>query len=225
MSVHLERFDLDMPDDFPAAVLERIQDQVSEPEERRQTDQWREWAGACNGILYRFRACAEHSDRLATSLAESTSPPQPERYVQWKLIFGVFVEGLSAVECAYFGSYFLGALIDARLDSRLVRSRIEPRFVTERFEVVFADEALTASMRQVVKTRSSCVARRAQYPHPSRSTRGETSGRAATMLAYTGLEIASTQRAKPRRIRLYQTRARDGRPVFTPRAKRVPLRA
>lgn len=52
--------------------------------------------GGCNGVLYRFIASAEHCDALVTSLRASTSPPQPERYEQEKLLFDLYADGLSA---------------------------------------------------------------------------------------------------------------------------------
>jgi hypothetical protein len=152
MTVHSARFDLDVPDDFPIDLLEATHAQISDPDDaRRQTDEWREWAGACNGLLYRFLACAGHSDSLVSSLEASTSPPQPERYEQEKLLFDFFAEGLSALECLYYGVYFMGALVDpSQVDSGQARRKIVPWYVTESFEAAFPGDAMTARLRAVL---------------------------------------------------------------------------
>lgn len=151
MAVRSARFDLDVADDFPIRLLETIHAQISDPDDaRRQTPEWREWAGACNGLLYRFLACAEHADLLTSSLAVSTSPPQPERYEQEKLLFDFYVEGLSAVECLYYGVYFVGALVDAaHVDPGIDKRRIVPGYVTDCFETAFPMDAITTTLRAV----------------------------------------------------------------------------
>ena len=106
MTITSARFGFDVPGDFPIALLEEVHATLSDPDDaRRETPAWREWAGACNGVLYRFMAWAEHCDRLVASLTKSTSPPLPERYEQEKLLFNFFAEGLSSLECLYYGVY------------------------------------------------------------------------------------------------------------------------
>jgi len=149
--VHSSRFALDLPDDFPIRLLEAVHGVISDADDaRRQTSEWSEWAGACNGVLYRFLACAEHADLLDTSLASSTSPPQPERYEQEKLLYEFFAEGLSALECLYYGVYFIGVLADSRLDASVDRRLVNPRFVTECFESTFPVDAITTCLREVL---------------------------------------------------------------------------
>lgn len=149
MAVRSERFDLDVADDFPIGLLEKVHAEISDPDDaRRQTDEWREWAGACNGVLYRFLACAQHSDLLVSSLTLSTSPPQPDRFEQEKLLFDFFAEGLSALECLYYGVYFVGALVDPiQLEPARARRTIVPLHVTERFESAFPADVLTPTLR------------------------------------------------------------------------------
>lgn len=150
--VHSERFGFDMPDDFPVHLLEAVHARISDPdEERRKTDEWREWAGACNGVLYRFKACAEHSDVLIPSLRASTSPPLPERYEQEKLLFAFFAEGLSAIECLYYGIFFIGALVEpTRVDSGRDKGTISAKLVTETYKAAFPGDPITASLRTVL---------------------------------------------------------------------------
>jgi hypothetical protein len=150
----MERFQLAAPPDFPAELLERVHIAISDPDEaRRQTPEWAEWAGACNGLLYRFLACAEHGDAVVDSLIKSTSPPQPERYEQEKLLFDFFAEGLSALECLYYGVYFIGALADpGGLAATVDKRQVAPGHVTKCFEATYAGEALTGRLRAVLST-------------------------------------------------------------------------
>lgn len=150
--LHSDRFDLDTPEDFPIHLLEAVHAQISDPDEaRRQSDEWHEWASACNGVLYRFKACAEHSDALISSLTASTSPPQPERYEQEKLLFSFFTEGLSTIECLYYGIYFVGALVDpAQIDSGREKRTIVPTLVVEGYRTAFPGDQLTTVLRRVL---------------------------------------------------------------------------
>lgn len=55
-----ERFDLELPDDFPVAAVESLHAHLSDRHpDANQTTEWKEWANAVNGVLYRFRACDE----------------------------------------------------------------------------------------------------------------------------------------------------------------------
>jgi hypothetical protein len=152
--MHSQRFALEMSDDFPLAELEAIHSHLSDRSEaRRQSPEWTEWAGACNGILYRYKAFDEHGKELARSLDGSAAPPQPERYRQEQMLFSFFVEGLSCIECFYYGFYFVGAMIDARtfdpkIDPRQVAPRTVARFYADRFrteELAKVIAATTAS--------------------------------------------------------------------------------
>jgi hypothetical protein len=152
MTLKSERFGFDVPDDFPLERLEAVHATISDPdEERRKLPGWAEWAGACNGVLYRFMACAEHSDTLINSLQRSTSPPIPERYEQEKLLYSFFSEGLSSLECLYYGAYFAGSLVAAsQLDPTKDARDITPVFVTRKFEAAFPGERVTATLRRVL---------------------------------------------------------------------------
>jgi len=159
MTVISERFGFNVTDDFPIKLLEDAHAAISDPDEsRRKQLAWREWAGACNGVLYRFMACAEHCDRLVASLTASTSPPVPERYEQEKLLYNFFAEGLSSLECLYYGVYFAGALVGPTdMDPQRNPRDVVPKFVTERFEDVFPTELVTSRLRQVLDSADHAV--------------------------------------------------------------------
>jgi len=110
---HSDRFDLTFPDDYPAAGLASIHVHLSErTPTATETTEWKEWSSALNGVMYRFLAFSEHHEKLAASLTDSPSPPQPERYRQEKWLFAFFFEGLSSLECLYFGLYFIGVMAE-----------------------------------------------------------------------------------------------------------------
>src|SRR5262249_58247898 len=108
------RFDLDLPDDFPVADVDALHAHLSDyvDDGNKLPPEWRGWADGLNGLVYRFRACDEHGARVTVSLAD-TSPPQPTRYEQERDLFCFYAEGLTALECFYYGLYFVGTHADA----------------------------------------------------------------------------------------------------------------
>jgi len=147
-----ERFDLDVPDDFPLAELDAVHEHLSDSKsDAPQTNPaWAEWAGACNGIAYRYKACDEDATALAQSLASSLSPPQPKRYDQERLLFAFFTEGLSCIGCFYYGVYFAGAMIDpAFFGSNVNRREVTPGRVVRAYQLRFPLEQVTAAMAAV----------------------------------------------------------------------------
>ena len=151
-----DRFDLDLPNDFPLTAVESIHAHLSDRHpDANQTTEWMEWANALNGVLYRFLACDEDGRAAISSLEANTSPPQPERYRQERSLFGFFFNGLSAVECLMYGLYFVASLADPTgFPETVDRREVTPRFVTDRFtthatfgteRIALAIDVLTAS--------------------------------------------------------------------------------
>jgi hypothetical protein len=84
---------------------------------------------------------------LADSLDQSTSPPQPERYRQDRLLFSFLVEGLSCIECFYYGFYFVGAMIDASaFDTEQEPKRVTTHLVVQRYRDRFPADEMTRSL-------------------------------------------------------------------------------
>lgn len=142
---HAERFGLDVPDDFPLDAIEAIHAHLHDRDRRPP-----EWASAANGLMWRFRACDEHGAALVESLRASVAPPSEDRYHQEKWLFGFFTEGLSAIECLYYGLYFIGALANPQMfDTEINRHRIKPRFVAAKFAAAFPCEDLSTRLGEV----------------------------------------------------------------------------
>jgi hypothetical protein len=151
-----DRFDLDLPPDFPVATVDSLHAYLSDrdPNSPRATE-WKEWSTGLNGLVYRFLACHEDGEAAVASLRASNAPPQPERYRQERDLFRFYFEGLSALECIAYAVYFLGSLADpAEFPTSVDRKRLEPRYVSARYSahstfraerIAIALHALTAS--------------------------------------------------------------------------------
>jgi hypothetical protein len=112
MTQHSNILKLDVPDDFPLALLEQFHDAVWTHRESNPAE-CGQWAGACNALHYRFLACAEADETFRSSLTSAgPAPPPPERARQEKALFAFFSSGLSALECLGFGLYHVGAIVD-----------------------------------------------------------------------------------------------------------------
>jgi hypothetical protein len=147
-----QRFDLDLPDDFPLAEIDALHAHLSDyvDDGSELPPEWRDWAAGLNGLVYRFRACDEHGESVTISLGD-TSPPQPKRYEQERDLFAFYAEGLSALGCFYYGLYFVGTHADAAAFPLNVNPRdVTPTKVTPIFEATYAGEQLTKTLRAVV---------------------------------------------------------------------------
>jgi hypothetical protein len=79
MPQHSHIIDLEVPEYFPRAPLERFHDAVLSHRQSYKAE-WGHWAGGCNGFHYRFLACADVDEAFRTSIGSAgPSPPPPER--------------------------------------------------------------------------------------------------------------------------------------------------
>ena len=152
--MHSERFNLDFPDDFPVAAVEAIHGHVTDRDQHApEAIEWKEWASAMNGVMFRFLACSEHGVKAMDSLRRSTAPPPLERLDQEKWLFGFFFEGLSSLECAYYGLYFIGVLAEPdAFDVNRNRKDIGPWLVASLYGTAFANEPLAQRLAAVLST-------------------------------------------------------------------------
>jgi hypothetical protein len=113
---HSTNFGFDVPDDFPIAELEAFHAAVTTHKDTHAIE-WGEWAGGCNGVLYRYLQAVAADESFTASVVEhGTAPVIDERVAQETALFAFFAAGLSSLECLAYGLCFVGA-----------RSSIPPR--------------------------------------------------------------------------------------------------
>lgn len=111
-----ERIDLNLPDDFPVASADQLHAHLSDDRPgRTETVEWKEWATALNGCVYRFLGCDEALDVVA-SLSASDSPPQLERTRQENLLFNFYTHGRSSLEPGHDPVGQTGGTVESALE-------------------------------------------------------------------------------------------------------------
>src|SRR3712207_4890015 len=113
------------------------------------------YAGGWNGLVYRFRACAEHDTAFTMSIRRGGKAPQPnERYVQERELFGFFVTGVSAIESFCYSLFAIGAMLNLKefniIEARHLKA-INPKQTTEHFSTVFPNEELTIALAGMLR--------------------------------------------------------------------------
>ena len=112
------------------------------------TDAWRHYAAAWNGVSYRYRAAAEHSEAFASSVTKYPSPSGDDRYIQDHNLFAFHSCAASCIECFYFGVLCIASIVDAKAfpvttarDLRLYPTDVQPKFAA-----AYPSEKLTHEM-------------------------------------------------------------------------------
>jgi len=151
----LESMGMDVPDDYPADELDAVHALVTAVagvnEAGLRPAAWHEWASAMNGLAWRFRACDEHGIAVVESLRSSHAPEIEDRYHQEKWLFAFFFEGLSAVECLYYGLYFVGALTESpQFDPGVDPRTVKTGYVAQQFSAAFPSD-LAAKLTEVAR--------------------------------------------------------------------------
>ena len=143
---NLSAIGLPAPLDFAVAPYEAIHGRVSSKKDSH-PDPWTHCAGAWNAVAYRFISCAEHDEAFTASVgAHGNSPPQPQRYMQEKDLFGFFVTGFASLDSFCYGAYAFAAMVRP-LDFNLADPRLINRERTEdKFSTSFPTEALTRAL-------------------------------------------------------------------------------
>ncbi len=149
---------INMPADFPSKpygdVYQRLANALAN--QQPQHPSWLEYSAAWVGLEYRFRSCAEHDEAFTESVKEfGDAPALSERYNQERNLFGFFVTGLSAIECACYGLFAIGSMLHPNGfpfttadDKRLV----SPKRTLEKYEAkdAFPREGLVCVLRRIM---------------------------------------------------------------------------
>ncbi len=117
-------------------------------------DLWLEWAGAWNGIAYRYGFCCECNVSYTESIKKYTnSPPSIERYNQEVIIFNFFTNGFSVIECFCYALFAITSIIDpgnfplvTPKDKKIVTYNV----LIDKLEKHFQKEDITKRLRQLV---------------------------------------------------------------------------
>ncbi len=148
----LSTIGLVMPEDFAVEPYEAIHSRLT-IEKENQPDAWAEYAGAWNAVAYRFHACADHDEAYTESIQRAgDSPPQPERYIQEKELFGFFVTGLSAIESLCYGLFAIASMLNERcflMTTTKDKRSIRFRKTTQQFAKAFPGEDVTCALEQM----------------------------------------------------------------------------
>jgi hypothetical protein len=148
-----------MPADFADEPYDRIYQRVAEAlgNQQPQPPSWPEYSGAWQGLSYRFRSCAEHDEAFTDSVSRfGDTPDWPERYKQERDLFGFFVNGLSAIECACYGLFAVGSWLNPGqfpFTTDADKRRVCPERTLEQFAIAFPDANLTRALRQITGSR------------------------------------------------------------------------
>jgi hypothetical protein len=146
---------IEMPDDFADDLYDSVYQRIGNAlgNQQPQPLSWPEYSGAWLGLMYRYRSCADHDEVFTDSVNSFGDTPEwSERYKQERELFGFFVTGLSAIECACYGLFALGSWLNADQFSFMRdadKRVITPEWTLERFRVAFPNESLTRALQQI----------------------------------------------------------------------------
>lgn len=98
------------PADFPVTEFESIFSAIGRLAQSA-INAHGQFAGAWNGLAYRFAAVAELEAALAVSLPRSGAFSVEERYQQERDLFAFFSNTFSVLESVFYGLYSVGAII------------------------------------------------------------------------------------------------------------------
>jgi hypothetical protein len=144
-----------VPSDFPSETYEKISRLLVKYKDTN-SKQWMSFGLGWNGLAYRFRAMAEYDEQYTSSIKSfGNSPPFEERYKQGNALFGLFVNAVSIIECCFYSTYWVGAILEpSRFPSNAEVIKLYPKNVADKFNATFPGDALTKQMIHCVHERT-----------------------------------------------------------------------
>jgi hypothetical protein len=140
------------PSDFPTGAHDKVHSCLVKYKDTHPA-QWRSFGLGWNGVVYRYRAMAEYDEQFTTSIKNyGNSPPSEERYKQGNTLFGFFVCAVSAIECFFYSTYWMGVILKPNefpSDSRNLK-HLYAETIAEKFNANFHGDALTEQMKRCV---------------------------------------------------------------------------
>ena len=135
---------LALPDDFPAGPFEGTY--IHALEDVVHTEQF---LGAWTGMAFRFKACAENAEAFADLFRRhGSNPPFEQRYQQDREMFEFHANGYGALDCLFYGMYFVAELVKpAEFDVSDLK-KITAKATADLFDKHFAGEPLTVALHE-----------------------------------------------------------------------------
>ena len=140
-----------VPSDFPSEAYERIYRLLVKYKDINPI-QWQSFGLGWNGLAYRYRAMAEYDEQYTSSIKTfGNSPPFEERYKQGKALFGFFVSAVSTIECFFYSTYWVGAILKpSKFPSNSKALKLYPVDIAKKFEADFPEDSLSKQMVRCV---------------------------------------------------------------------------
>jgi len=140
-----------MPADFPSAGYEDLHKRVAQLHFKTG---YEHFAGAWNGISYRFNALADYDEAFTQSISAHGPAPDPaERYRQERDLFGFFSNGFSTFESFFYGAFALGALLQPGQFALVTPSdqqQVSPRRTIAAYERAFSGAPVIGRFQALV---------------------------------------------------------------------------
>jgi len=146
MSHKLKANGLVVPDDFPLCAYESVYKTIENKKAKHLL--YEHYAGAWNGLAYRFRAAMDYGEYFVALLKKhGTAPPPEERYLQERVLFDFYSAGFSTFECTFYGLYTVGAFISPRefpLTTPREQQQVSPNRTKDAFARSFPGDPILA---------------------------------------------------------------------------------
>lgn len=150
-----------MPDDFDNVTYDAVQQRISkntqsiDGEDRILAKQ--HFAGAWNGVSYRFRACSDHNRAFTQSIKSLGDAPVPEeRYLQERELFAFFVSGLAVLESFCYGLYAVASILrpaDFPLKTEGEQKYVTPDETRDKFKAFYEGENIAGLLCGTIRTK------------------------------------------------------------------------
>ncbi len=139
------------PEGFPTIQYEKIHQRVSTTQ--KDNAFYQHFAGAWNGLSYRYRAALDHGDAFILSLQKhGTAPPPEQRYLQEKLLFDFFGASFSCFESTFYAFYTVGAFLSPQhfnLSTPRDQQKVSPNRTKDAYEEAFSSDVILSVILQV----------------------------------------------------------------------------
>jgi len=140
---------LEMPSSFPLVEYEAFVYAVRQVTDAHSVAR-KEFGGASNLIGWRFRAFCEYKDKYLHSWHKfGANVSFEEMYLREKSFFGMFVCGVSTIECACYACYAFASypsVLNVPFDENIRRYSSTPKKLFEKLSKIQPDHALTKTL-------------------------------------------------------------------------------